>query len=153
MHRFLYDWFIYTLEIKFDILAVFIFMYGNKDYGINVWKLTCWILVMMIASMYLCMYMTLGFMFRHEFLEVMILTLYAHVYVFIAKEELRLHKRVVSINYLLRVVLDFNSVVFMFYFNWIRVTDYCILLIIDLLILESTSPKVQDGNSAWNRKP
>jgi hypothetical protein len=38
----------------------------------------------------------------------------------------------VSINYLLRVVLDFNSVVFMFYFNWMRVTDYCILLIINL---------------------
>jgi len=25
--------------------------------------------------------------------------------------------------------------VFMFYFNWMRVNDYCILLIIDLLIL------------------
>jgi hypothetical protein len=33
----------------------------------------------------------------------------------------------VSINYLLRVVLDFNSAVFMFYFNWMCVTDYCIL--------------------------
>jgi hypothetical protein len=132
MHRFLYDWFIYTLEIKFDILAVFLFMYGNKDYGINVWKLTCWILVMMIASMYLCMYMTLGFMFRHEFLEVMILTLYAHIYVFDADDELWLHKRAVSINYLLRVVLDFNSVVFMFYFNWMRVNDNCIQLIINL---------------------
>jgi hypothetical protein len=46
-----------------------------------------------------------------------------------------LKQRTVSINYLLRVVLDFNSVVFMFYFNWMRVNDYCILLIIDLLIL------------------
>jgi hypothetical protein len=36
-------------------------------------------------------------------------------------------QRTVSINYLLRVVLDFNSVVFMFYFNWMRVTGYCIL--------------------------
>jgi hypothetical protein len=43
---------------------------------------------MMIASMYLCMYMTFGFMFRHEFLEGMILTLYAHVYVFAADDEL-----------------------------------------------------------------
>jgi hypothetical protein len=88
------------------------------------------------------MYVTLEFMFRHEFLEVMILTLYAHVYVVVADDELRLHKRAISINYLLRVVLDFNSVVFMFYFNWMRVTDYCILLIINLLILESTSLKV-----------
>lgn len=132
MHRFLYDWFFYTLEIKFDILAVFLFMYGNKDYGINVWKLTCWILVMMIASMYLCMYLTLGFTFKHEFLEVMILTLYAHIYVFDADDELWLHKRAVSIDYLLRVVLDFNSVVFMFYFNWMRVNDNCIQLIINL---------------------
>jgi len=38
--------------------------------------------------MYLCMYMTLGFMFSHEFLEVMILTLYAHIYVFDADDEL-----------------------------------------------------------------
>jgi hypothetical protein len=36
-------------------------------------------------------------------------------------------QRTVSINYLLRVVLDFNSVMFMFYFNWMRVNDYCIL--------------------------
>jgi hypothetical protein len=50
-------------------------------------------------------------------------------------------RRFVSINYLLRVVLDFNSVVFMFYFNWMRVTDYFILLIINLLILGATSPK------------
>jgi hypothetical protein len=49
------------------------------------------------------------------------------MYVFDADDELRLHERVVSINYLLRVVLDFNNVVFMFYFNWIRVTNYCIL--------------------------
>jgi len=81
------------------------------------------------------MYVTLEFMFRHEFLEVMILTLYAHVYVFFADDELRLHKKAVSINYLLRVVLDFNSVVFMFYFNWMRVIDHCIHLIINLLIL------------------
>jgi hypothetical protein len=54
-------------------------------------------------------------------------------------------KRVVSINYLLRVVLDFNSVVFMFYFNWMLVTDYCILCIINLLILGATSPK----GSGW----
>jgi hypothetical protein len=43
---------------------------------------------MMIAPMYLCMYMTLEFMFRHEFLEVMILTFYAHVNVFVADDEL-----------------------------------------------------------------
>jgi len=72
----------------------------------------------------------------------MILIFNAYVYVFDADDELRLHKRAVSINYLLRVVLDFNSVVFMFYFNWMRVTDCCILLIINLLILESTSLKV-----------
>jgi len=71
----------------------------------------------------------------------MILSFYAHVNVFNAGDELRLHKRTVSINYLLRVVLDFNSVVFMFYFNWMRVNDYCIQLIINLLILESTSLK------------
>jgi hypothetical protein len=71
----------------------------------------------------------------------MILSFYAHVNVFNADDELRLHKRTVSINYLLRVVLDFNSVVFMFYFNWMRVNDYCIQLIINLLILESTSLK------------
>jgi hypothetical protein len=47
----------------------------------------------------------------------MILIFNAYVYVFDADDELRLHKRVVSINYLLRVVLDFNNVVFMFYFN------------------------------------
>jgi hypothetical protein len=91
------------------------------------------------------MYVTLEFMFRHEFLEVMILTLYAHLYVFVADDELTLHKRAVSINYLLRVVLDFNSVVFMFYFDWMRMTDYCILLIINLLILCATSPK----GSGW----
>jgi len=72
-------------------------------------------------------------MFRHEFLKVMILTFHAHIYVFDADDELRLNERAVSINYLLRVVLDFNSVVFMFYFNWIRVTDYYILLIIILI--------------------
>jgi hypothetical protein len=48
----------------------------------------------------------------------MILTFYAYMYVFVADDELRLHKRAVSINYLLRVVLDFHNVVFMFYFNW-----------------------------------
>lgn len=94
---------------------------------------------------YVCMYVTLEFMFRHEFLEGMILTLYAHVYVFAADDEPRLHERAVSINYLLRVVLDFSNVVFMFYFNWMRVTDFCILLIINLLILGATSPK----GSGW----
>jgi hypothetical protein len=54
----------------------------------------------------------------------MLLTFYAHIYEFDADDELRLHKRVVSINYLLRVALDFNNVVFMFYFNWMRMTDY-----------------------------
>jgi hypothetical protein len=49
------------------------------------------------------------------------------MYVFDADDELRLHKTAVSINYLLRVVLDFNRVVFMLYFNCMRVTDYCIL--------------------------
>jgi hypothetical protein len=43
--------------------------------------------------------------------------MHLYIYVFDADDELRLHKRAVSINYLLRVVLDFNSVVFMFYFN------------------------------------
>jgi hypothetical protein len=38
-----------------------------------------------------------------------------------------LKQRTVSINYLLRVVLDFNSVMFMFYLNWMHVNDYCIL--------------------------
>jgi len=66
-------------------------------------------------------------MFRHEFLKVMILTFYEHVYVFDADDKLRLHKRAASINYLLRVVLDFNNVMFIFYFNWMRVNDYCIL--------------------------
>jgi hypothetical protein len=66
-------------------------------------------------------------MFRHEFLKVMILNFYAHVYVFVVDDEMRLNKRVVSINYLLGVILDFNSVVFMFYFNWMCVNDYCIL--------------------------
>jgi hypothetical protein len=54
-------------------------------------------------------------MFRHKFLKVMILTFYARMYVFVADDELRLHKMTVSINYLLRIVLDFNSVMFMFY--------------------------------------
>jgi hypothetical protein len=67
------------------------------------------------------------------------------MYVFDADDELRLDKRAVSINYLLRVVLDFNSVVFMLYFNWMSVTDYCILLIINLLILGAMSPK----GSGW----
>jgi hypothetical protein len=95
--------------------------------------------------------MKIEFMFRHELLKEMLLTCYAHIYIYIyiyvfdADDELRLHKRVVSINYLLRVVLDFSSVVFMFYFNWMRVTDYCILLIINLLILGATSPK----GSGW----
>jgi hypothetical protein len=84
-------------------------------------------------------------MFRHEFLEVMILTFYAHIYVFIADDEMRLHKRAVSINHLLRVVLNFNSVVFMFYFNLMRATDYCILIIINLLTLGATFPK----GSGW----
>jgi hypothetical protein len=84
-------------------------------------------------------------MFRHEFLKGMLLTFYAYKYVFDADDESRLHERAVSINYLLRVVLDFNSVVFMFYFNWMRMTDYCILLIINLLILGATSPK----GSGW----
>jgi hypothetical protein len=77
----------------------------------------------------------------------MILIFYAHVYVFDADDELRLRlrKMAVSINYLLRVVLDFNDVVFMSYLNWMRVNDYCILLIIGLLILESTSLK----GSGW----
>jgi hypothetical protein len=41
-------------------------------------------------------------------------------------------QRTVSINYLLKVVLDFNRDVFMFYFNWMRVNDHCIQLIINL---------------------
>jgi hypothetical protein len=86
---------------------------------------------------YVCIYVTLGFMFRHEFLKEMILTFYAYIYIYVfdADDELWLHKRVVSINYLLRVVLDFNSIVFMFYFNWMCVIDHCIHLIINLLIL------------------
>jgi hypothetical protein len=56
-------------------------------------------------------------MFSHEFPKVMILTFYAHIYVFDADDELRLHERAVNINYLLRVILDFNSIMFMFYFN------------------------------------
>jgi hypothetical protein len=71
----------------------------------------------------------------------MILIFNAHVYAFDADDELRLHKKAVSINYLPRVVLDFNSVVFMFYFNWMRVNDHCIQLIINLLILGATFPK------------
>jgi hypothetical protein len=74
-----------------------------------------------------------------------VLTFYAYKYVFDADDEPRLHEMAVSINYLLRVALDFNNVVFMFYFNWMRVTDYCILLIINLLILVATSPK----GSGW----
>jgi hypothetical protein len=75
----------------------------------------------------------------------MLLTFYGHVNVFDADDELWLYKRAVSINYLLRVVLDFNSVVFMFYFNWMRMIGYCILLIINLLILGATFPK----GSGW----
>jgi hypothetical protein len=75
----------------------------------------------------------------------MILTFYAYIYAFDADDELQLHKKAVSINYLLRVVLDFNSVVFMFYFNLMRVNDYCIQLIINLLILGATFPK----GSGW----
>jgi hypothetical protein len=71
--------------------------------------------------------------------------IYIYMYVFDADDELRLYKRAVSINYLLRVVLDFDSVVFMFYFNWMRVTDYCILLIINLLILGAVFP----NGSGW----
>jgi hypothetical protein len=67
-------------------------------------------------------------MFRHEFLKkVMILTFYALMYVFVANDELRLYKRAVSIKYLLRVVLNFNSVMFMFYLNWMRVNEYCMM--------------------------
>jgi hypothetical protein len=73
-----------------------------------------------MVNISLCM--KIGLMFRHELLKEMLLTCYAHIYVFDADDELRLHKRAVSINYLLRVVQDFNSVVFMFYFNWMRVT-------------------------------
>jgi len=105
--------------------------------GLCNWKDDCF---------YVCIYVTLGFMFRHEFLKEMILTFYAYIYMYLMQMmKLWLHKRAVSINYLLRVVLDFNSVVFMFYFNWMRVTDYCILLIINLLILGATSPK----GSGW----
>jgi hypothetical protein len=56
-----------------------------------------------------------------------LLIYYAHVYAFDVDDELRLDKRAASIKYLLRVVLDFNNIVFMFYFNWMRVNDYCIL--------------------------
>jgi hypothetical protein len=77
----------------------------------------------------------LRFMFRHGFLKVMILTFYAHIYVFDADNELRLHKRVVTIKYLLRVVLNFNSFMFIFYFNWMRVNEYCILWIINILLI------------------
>jgi len=44
-------------------------------------------------------------MFKHEFLKVIILTFYVHIYVFIADDELRFHKRAVNIKYLLRLVL------------------------------------------------
>jgi len=95
---------------------------------------------------YVCIYVTLGFMFRHEFLKEMILTFYACIYMYLMQMmNYDCTKGAVSINYLLRVVLDFNSVVFMFYFNWMRVTGYCILLIINLLILGATSPK----GSGW----
>jgi hypothetical protein len=57
----------------------------------------------------------------------MVLTFYADMYVFVADDELRLHKMAVSMKYLLRVVLDFNSVMFMLYFKWMRVNNYCIL--------------------------
>jgi hypothetical protein len=65
--------------------------------------------------------------FRYEFLKVMISTFYAHIYVFITDDELRLYKRIISTKYLLRIILNFNSVMFMFYFNWMRVNGYCIL--------------------------
>jgi hypothetical protein len=46
-------------------------------------------------------------MFRNKFLKVMILTFYAHVYVFDADDGLRLQKRVVRINYLtMEIVLE-----------------------------------------------
>jgi hypothetical protein len=67
-------------------------------------------------------------MFSHGFINSNDINLpHTHTYIFDADDELRLHKMAVSINYLWRVVLDFNSVVFVFYFNWMRVTDYCIL--------------------------
>jgi hypothetical protein len=53
--------------------------------------------------------------------------IYIYIYIYVSDDELRLPKRAASINYLLRVVLDFNSVKFMFYFNWMCVNDYCIL--------------------------
>jgi hypothetical protein len=53
--------------------------------------------------------------------------MYIYVIKFMFGHELRLHKRAVSIEYLLRVVLNFNSVMFLFYFNWMHVNDYCIL--------------------------
>jgi hypothetical protein len=62
-----------------------------------------WILWVVICGKYI--YVWLRVMFKHEFLKVMILTLYAHIYVFIPDNELRLYKRVVSIKYLLRLVL------------------------------------------------
>jgi hypothetical protein len=80
-----------------------------------------------------CIYEWLGFMFRHGFIKSNDINL------------LYIYCKYKLLNYLLRVVLDFNSVVFMFCFNWMRVTDYCILLIINLLILESTSLK----GSGW----
>jgi hypothetical protein len=43
-------------------------------------------------------------MFRHEFLKIMMLTFYAHIYVFDADDELRTTQRAVSINYLLRML-------------------------------------------------
>jgi len=63
-------------------------------------------------------------MFRHEFLKSKDIDLLCTYYVFDAGDELRLDKKAVSI---LRVVLDFNSVMFMFYFNWMHVNNYCIL--------------------------
>jgi hypothetical protein len=77
-----------------------------------------WMIFQLIDNcFYVCIYEWLGFMFSHEFPKVMILTFYAHIYVFDADDELRLHERAVNINYLLRVILDFNSIMFMFYFN------------------------------------
>jgi len=50
-----------------------------------------------------------------------------YIYVFIGDDELKLHKRAVSIKYLLRVILNFSNVIFMFYFKWMLVNGYCIL--------------------------
>jgi hypothetical protein len=37
--------------------------------------------------------MKIEFMFRHEFIKEMLLIFYAHIYVFDADDELRLHKK------------------------------------------------------------